>query len=412
MISNRATDISGFFAIGINYKKSNASTRGAFAVSPEQYESLLREGPRFGIREFFILSTCNRTEVYGFAENGLQLASLLCSQTKGDLETFRRLWYCKQGLPAVQHLFEVGAGLDSQILGDYEIVGQIRSAVKLARNHQRIGSFLDRLVNVVLQSSKAVKNETSLSGGTISVSFAAIQYIRENITDISSKNILLIGTGKIGRNTCKNLVDYLSTRNITLINRSEEKATGLAHELGLKAKPIESLSNEIHNADIILVATNAEAPVVMLSDLLDSREKLVIDLSIPNNVEESAAALPHITLVNVDDLSRINDETLAKRRAEVPKAKQIIAKHLAEFTDWLSMRKHAPVLRAIKTKLEEIHTSPLFQFENSDYILTGSEAGEKIQRVINVTASKFRNQNQGGCYYIEAINDFIAAEIR
>jgi glutamyl-tRNA reductase len=209
MTANQSMDISKFHIAGINYKKSNVATRGQFAIGNEQYAVILEKAVALGINELFILSTCNRTEIYGIAENAHQLVELLCSQTKGDAGEFNEIAYVKQGKKAIQHLFDVSAGLDSQILGDYEIVGQIKAAVKFSKERGFIGTFIDRLVNAVLQSSKAIKNETSISGGTISVSFAAVQYIREKVKNIASKKILLLGTGKIGRNTCKNLVDYL-----------------------------------------------------------------------------------------------------------------------------------------------------------------------------------------------------------
>ena len=135
------------------------------------------------------------------ADEASQLVDLLCTQTIGSKTTFTELAYVKQGTLAVQHLFNVAAGLDSQILGDYEIVGQIKLAVKFSREHGFIQAFTDRLVNAVLQSSKSVKNNTEISGGTVSVSFAAVQCIKEKFGSVADKNILLIGTGKIGRNT-------------------------------------------------------------------------------------------------------------------------------------------------------------------------------------------------------------------
>lgn len=407
MQANGPKEINSFFITGINYRKTDAAIRGQFAISQDQYITLLQQAPSFGVTELFIVSTCNRTEIYGFAENAAQLARLLCTQTEGSPETFSQLCYTKQGLDAIEHLFNVGAGLDSQILGDYEIVGQIKQAAKIAKQHDRIDAFTERLLNCMLQSSKAIKNNTSLSDGTVSVSFAAVQYIREHITHIMDKRILLLGTGKIGRNTCKNLVDYLGTKNITLVNRTEEKASLLADELHVKAAPLESLEQQIQEADIILVATNAEEPVILTSQLRNNGEKLIIDLSIPHNVEPGAKELPQITLVNVDELSKMKDETLARRQAEVPKAKIIIAEHMADFSEWYQMRKHVPVLKAVKTKLKEIHTSPLFipLYNHPGY---KTNADEKIQRVINGMANKLKEQNQKGCHYIEAINEFIA----
>jgi glutamyl-tRNA reductase len=404
MQANSIKDISNFWIVGINYKKTDAAIRGQFAIQGEQHATILKSASAHGLNELFVLSTCNRTEIYGFADNASQLIELLCSHTAGTKQLFEELAYVKNGHEAIRHLFYVSAGLDSQILGDYEIVGQIKSAVKFAKEHGCINVLVERLVNTVLQSSKAIKNQTELSGGTVSVSFAAVQYIREHVKDVADKKILLLGTGKIGKITCKNLVHYLKTTNITLINRTEEKAVELARELGLSHAPITELSNYISQSDIILVATDSTEPTILSSHLEEQTNKLILDLSIPYNVEAAAQHLPHVTLINVDELSKLKDETLAKREAEVPKAKAIIDEHLAGFLEWYEMRKHVPVLKAVKTKLKEIHNSPLFipLYNNSTH------TEEKIQRVINGMAFKMKGQNQRGCHYIQAINEFIA----
>lgn len=394
-----------FFTAGINYKKTDAAIRGEFAIGSEQYASLLEKATRKGIKEVFVLSTCNRTEIYGIADNVQVLIELLCHETAGDADTFQQLCYIKQGSDAIQHIFEVGAGLDSQILGDYEIVGQMKLAVKFARERGCIGAFMERLFNTVLQSSKAIKNETALSGGTISVSFAAIQFLKQQITDTRNKKIVLLGTGKIGRNTCKNLVDYLDTTDITLINRTDDKAIELAAELGLKAAPFTAMQAEVNAADIVIVATNAEKPMITRQDLLHSGSKILIDLSIPNNIEPAAGTLPQITLANVDDLSVINDITLQKRIAEVPKARSIIQQHRQEFAEWWLLRSHVPVLKAVKQKLHDMHSCSMFQSISQ----VNSIDKAAIQKVVNTVAVKMRSQHQPGCYYIEAINDFMTS---
>ena len=398
------SDISKFWVAGINYKKVDAATRGQFSIQDNKYTQLLERALANGFTDVFVLSTCNRTEIYGLAEEVSQLIDLLCEQTAGNKATFLESAYVKKGHEAIEHLFNVSAGLDSQILGDYEIVGQIKTAVKLAKNCGCINVFLERLVNTVLQSSKAIKNQTGLSGGTVSVSFAAIQYIRENIKAVASKRILVLGTGKMGKSTCKNLVHYLRTKNITLINRTEEKAAELARELELKHAPLNELGQHISDSDIILVATDSAEPTILLSHLATQSKKLVLDLSIPYNVEAAVQSLSHVTLVTVDELSRLKDKTLTERKAEVPKAKAIIDQYVADFMEWYEMRKHVPVLKAIKTKLKEIHNSPLFipLYNNATH------TEEKIQRVINGMAYKMKEQNQKGCHYIEAINEFIA----
>jgi glutamyl-tRNA reductase len=218
----------------------------------------------------------------------------------------------------------------------------------------------------------------------------------------------LIGTGKIGRSTCKNLVDYLDTNNITLLNRTADKARDLADELGVKHANADQLQHLVQESDIILVATNAEEPIVLTDYLTIANPKLIIDLSVPCNVEKSAASLAHIELINVDDLSKLKDETLARRKAEVPKAVGILSGYITEFLEWYEMRKHVPVLKAVKSKLLEIHSRKLYM---ELYPLPAAQklyTEERIQRIINGMANKLRAQNQRGCHYIEAINEYIA----
>jgi glutamyl-tRNA reductase len=405
MTTNKATAISDFYIVGINYKTVNAETRGRFAVNNDQYEAILEKAPYYHVKSLFVLSTCNRTEVFGIAGNVDDLINVLCSQTKGGKSDFSRLCYIKKGIAAVEHLFHVAAGLDSQILGDHEIVGQLKQAMKFSKDRGFINCFLERLGNSALQSSKMIKNETTLSSGTVSVSFAAIQYIKQTISNCKEKEILVIGIGKMGLTTCRNLVHYLDTTNITLINRSGDKAEELATELNLKFAPVSQLNAHIESADIIIVATNADEPIVLNKHLENSKRKLVIDLSIPYNVEPSIRELSNVTLINVDELSRLQDETLRRRRSEIPKAQNIMAHHIALFLEWYNMRKNAQALNVIKLKLNDMLSQQVILNTNSSEL----DATQRIQRILNCVAWKMRNQNQIGCQYIEAINEFMMA---
>ena len=407
MQTNKPSDILNFYVAGINYKKTDAATRGMFSISSEHYEYLLGAAAEHGVSSLFVLSTCNRTELYGIADNADRLVSLLCSCTQGDVDTFRQTAYILRGREAVEHLFSVGAGLDSQLLGDYEIVGQLKQAVKFSKERGGMNCFMERLVNAALQSSKEIRTNTALSGGTVSVSFAAVQYIKEHVINYEHCKIVLVGTGKIGRNTCKNLVDYLGATNITLINRSEDKAIQLAQELGLNHAALDKLSGQVRLADIILVASNADEPAILRSHLENAGDKLIIDLSVPNNVEASARELLNITLVNVDELSKMKDATLKKREAEVPMAMNIIAKHQEQFLDWCHMRRNAPVLSAIKGTLKKIADIHERELNNPQTRCPYIAAEQRIQQVINGVAGRMQSQNQPGCHYLQAINEFI-----
>ncbi|MDQ6904251.1 MAG: glutamyl-tRNA reductase [Bacteroidota bacterium] len=334
MTSGKTSYLQNFFIAGLNYKNANEPIRGRFAINFEQYDKILKLAPSYGIDNLMILSTCNRTEIYGFSENASQLIQLLCSQTVGCEKEFNDLAYIEDGLNAAKHLYNVASGLDSQILGDYEITGQLRKAISFSRDHNFIGTTFDRLLNSVLKSTKKIKTVTSLSDGSVSVSFAAVKYIKESSGYTNKNKILVLGIGKIGSNTCKNLINYFGTSNITVINRTDEKAFELARKLNLRFAPMHELPDHIETADIIIVATHATSPVILKSFLTDKGNKLVIDLSIPSNVEDGAGSLPNITLINVDRFSKIKDDSLKKREAEIPKATTIIDEHIDEFFRW------------------------------------------------------------------------------
>ncbi len=190
-----------FYAIGLNYKKADAEIRGHFSISEEAQANMLQQAKEEGIVSLSVISTCNRTELYGITQHPFQLIKLLCQHTNGTVEEFEKVAYIHKNKDAVNHLFKVGTGLDSQILGDFEIISQLRNGFRRAKNMGVMDPFLERLANAVIQASKRIKNETEISTGATSVSFAAVQYIMARVPYVSEKNILLFGTGKIGRNT-------------------------------------------------------------------------------------------------------------------------------------------------------------------------------------------------------------------
>ncbi|MFZ1800396.1 MAG: glutamyl-tRNA reductase [Chitinophagaceae bacterium] len=396
--------IEEFIVAGINYKKTDIITRGQFAILPEKITGLYTEAKNAGLNELFILSTCNRTEIYGLSPTAGKLVELLCSNSSGDTETFDKVGYVYRGIEAIKHLFKVGAGLDSQLLGDYEIVGQLKQAIKCSKENACTHAFLERLGNYVLQSSKAVKNKTALSGGTVSVSFSTIKYLQKNVPDIAEKNILLIGTGKLGACTSKNLVDYLHTQKITLINRTEKKAGALAETLGVKFSGMENFQEEIILADIIIVATSSEKPVITPAQTTDDKKRIFIDLSIPNNIDPAIKNLQNVSLINVDELSAIKDETLQNRISEVPKAMEILQAHFAEFMEWFSMRQNVPVLKAVKEKLIDMDEKYFIQNIPS----SKGTPDVCVQKIINAMAKRIKTHATPGCDYINAIHDFVA----
>ena len=346
-----------FYVIGLSYKKADAKMRGEFSLDHNAKTNLMVQAKASGIESLVATSTCNRTEIYGFARHPFELIKLLCDNTQGTVEDFQTVAYVYKNSDAIQHMFKVGAGLDSQILGDFEIISQLKLSAKISKKHQLLNAYLERLINSVIQASKRIKTETELSSGATSVSFASVHYIKKTVDAISTKNILLFGTGKIGRNTCENLIKHTKNEHITLINRTRDKADKIAGKFKLLVKDYSQLQEEIGNADILIVATGAQNPTIDKHLIQNKKPLLILDLSIPKNVDENVKELPQVTLVHLDHLSQMTDETLENRKQFIPVAESIITEIKAEFEAWIDNRKFAPTIKALKEKLQVFATS-------------------------------------------------------
>ncbi|MDA7705846.1 glutamyl-tRNA reductase [Flavobacteriaceae bacterium] len=346
-----------FYVIGLSYKKADAKMRGEFSLDQAAKTNLLLQAKASGIESLVATSTCNRTEIYGFARHPFELIKLLCDNTQGTVEEFQTVAYVYKNSDAIQHMFKVGAGLDSQILGDFEIISQLKLSAKVSKKHQLLNAYLERLINAVIQASKRIKTETELSSGATSVSFASVHYIKKTVDEISSKNILLFGTGKIGRNTCENLIKHTKNEHITLINRTRDRADKVAGKFKLLVKDYSQLQEEIGNTDILIVATGAQNPTIDKHLIQNKKPLLILDLSIPKNVNENVMDLPLVNLVHLDHLSQMTDETLEKRKVYIPIAESIISDIQAEFEAWVDNRKFAPTIKALKEKLQVFATA-------------------------------------------------------
>ncbi|MBS9461134.1 glutamyl-tRNA reductase [Flagellimonas sp. 389] len=376
-----------FYAIGLSYKKADAEIRGKFSLDVPAIDKIMVQAKEEGIDGLLVISTCNRTEFYGFAQHPYQLIKMLCDQTQGNVEEFQKVAYVYKNHDAISHMFKVGTGLDSQILGDFEIISQIKQGFYRSKKHEMANPFLERLCNAVIQASKRIKNETELSSGATSVAFASVRYILDTVPNISEKNILLFGTGKIGRNTCKNLVKHSKNSQITLINRTREKAEVVAGKFDLTVKDYGDLQSEIRRADILVVATGAQLPTISKALIYAKKPLLILDLSVPKNVSDDVLELENVSLVHLDQLSQITDDTLNKRKEFVPKAEGIIEQVREEFLKWLETRKFAPVINALKEKLkimkeEEIdfHSKKLSDFNEDQAEIISDRIIQKITK--------------------------------
>ena len=387
---------STFYALGLSYKKADATIRGKFSLDAKAQSILLMQAEAEGIESLIVTSTCNRTEIYGFAKHPYELIKLLCENSNGSVEEFQEVAYIYKNQEAINHMFRVGTGLDSQILGDFEISSQIRNAFNLSKSNGLINTFMDRLVNSVIQASKRIKTQTDISSGATSVSFASVQYIFKNVDDIANKNILLFGTGKIGRNTCENLVKHTKHSQITLINRTKDKAEKLAKKLNVVVKDYADLQLELQKADVVVVATGAQNPTIDKTILNLKKPLLILDLSIPKNVNENVKDIDGVTLIHMDQLAQITDETLENRKQHIPQAELIIEEIKEEFNSWNKNRKFAPTIQALKEKLNSIKEGEL-NFQRKKITNFHEEQAELISnRIIQQITKHFVNHLKDG----------------
>lgn len=387
----KKTKADTFYVVGLNYQKADAEIRGRFSLGEISKECLLKQAKEEGISSLIAISTCNRTELYGFAQHPFELIKLLCDNSNGTVDDFQRVAYIHKNNDAIHHLFRVGTGLDSQILGDFEIISQIKSGFIQSKALGLTTNYFERLINAVIQASKRIKNETEISSGATSVSFASVQYIMEHVQDISAKNIVLFGTGKIGRNTCENLVKHTKNDHITLINRTRDKAVEVAGKFNLIVKDFEDLEEEVGKADVLIVATGASSPTISKSILKNGKPLLILDLSIPRNVDLNVEECSGVQLIHLDYLSQMTDKTLDRRKQFIPQAEAIIDEVKSEFIEWTKMRKFAPTIHALKSKLELIKENELNyqrkKIENFD-----EQQAELISmRIIQKITTQFAN---------------------
>ena len=382
-------DCKKFYLIGLNYKKADVKTRSRFSITKDKQMQLLHDAKDNGIQSVVVLSTCNRIEIMGFAKHPFQLISLLCKYSKGSVEEFAKVSYVFKNSEAAEHVIRIATGIDSQILGDYEIVGQLKDAFYMSKEAETVNAYLERLFNVALHASKETKNKTSISSGTTTVSYAAIQYIKDHQKEFDGKRILVYGLGDIGESTAKSCQEYLNNYEVTVINRTDEKAFNLTKEVEVKAKKHEELKEAIHENDIVIVATGASEPTVVEKDIPKGKKQLIIDLSIPRNVDPKVVNLEEKQLIDVDMLSEKTKKTLEDRKKQIPLVEEIIRTQKSEFYEWLAFRKSTPAINSLKKSLENLQKEALTSCAKK-HDSDGLDLAENVSaQMINKIVSKF-----------------------
>ncbi len=418
-------------AVGVSHKRTPVEVRERLAFSSTQLPDLFNRLKATGkIAGCVVISTCNRTEFYAASrdiDGALsEIWRFLSDESGIEIDQLQDYIYSLTCQQAIAHLFKVTSGLDSMVLGEQEILGQVAKAYQLACENGASNSVLNVLFQKALKVGKQVQTETRIGSGASSVGSAAVKLARQIFIDIEDCSILLIGAGEMGRLVAQNLSNNCVSE-MTVCNRSYDKAQEVALQFGALAVPFEDLLECLSRADLVVSCTSASDHIVTKEQLLSltkergSRPIALIDLAVPRDIDPESAELECVHLYNVDDLQGIVDESLSEREQEAFKARDIIKNAVDNFMKWLNDRAAVPTIKALRQKGEEIRDAELEKALRKFGNLTVRE--EKILRsmahaitnkITNTPIIKLReySQTDQGHMYARVLLDLFGLQIR
>jgi glutamyl-tRNA reductase len=357
--------------IGVNHRTSPLSMLERVALAPTDVpKSITGLVSRINIREAVVLSTCNRTEVYAVAERFhgayADIRDFFCEIGGLDPDDLHPHLYSQHDDAAVSHLFEVAAGLDSAVLGETEILGQVRHAWELAQTEGGARSTLNLLFRHAIETGKRARTETAISRSTASVSSAAVEMVADRLGDIAGLRVLVVGAGEMGEGVAVALVGAGAT-HITVTNRTHERAVALAERVQGHVVPYTELSAALAEADVLLTCSRAGTVVVDAELVAAARQgvdtpMLVVDIAVPRNVDPAVAELPGVTLLDLDDLRDWAARGLEARRHEAEHVRTIVRDEVERFAVESMARQAAPLVASLHERAEQIREAELERF--------------------------------------------------
>jgi glutamyl-tRNA reductase len=344
------------FLVGLSHKSAPIEVRERVALSGDALKSALEELHRTdGVGEALVVSTCNRVEVYVHADADGAARQFFTSRAP---EAGDHL-YVKEGVEAVRHLFRVSASLDSMVVGEQQVLGQVKEAYGLASAAQVAGSYVSRLCNRAFATAKRVRSETDIGKGATSMSQVAVELVEKIFGDLRGRAILLAGAGKMGALSAKALAD-LGADRILVTNRSAERGLALAQQVNGSFRQWEELSRLLVEADVVIVSTGAPT-YVLGRDAVHAamkarrqRSLCLIDLAVPRNVDPAAGQLPDVFAYDVDDMERVVETNHAARKGEALRAEAIVEAEVMSFAKEREARAALPVLSQLRRRAEAI----------------------------------------------------------
>lgn len=356
--------------LGLNYTSAPLHLRERLAFNEEQLRASLARlfctHLQSSLAELIILSTCNRIEIYA-ASNQLaypELEAFLSDARGVPVQELHPYLYRFQDADAARHLFNVAAGLDSLVIGEPQILGQITRALELGRGQNAAGPTLNRLFQAAIHAGKRARTETAISRNPASVSSLAASVAEKTLGHIRSASVVVLGAGEMAELTVEALRKR-GVEKIRVVNRTLERAQALSQRWGAESATFESISESLHEADIVISSTGAPHLILsaqMVGDAMRTRPErglVLIDIAVPRDIDPDAAAIPHVRLFDIDGLNARLEDSLTRRMDEVPQVRQILAEELSEFEGYLKSLEMLPIIADIHQQAEAIRTAEL-----------------------------------------------------
>jgi glutamyl-tRNA reductase len=349
-------------SIGLNHTTAPIEVRERAAVAAEHLDdALLDISKRTGIEEATILSTCNRTEVYcQLPESNIEVVSdWLCDFHDLRKDEVAPFLYAFPGQAAVKHAFRVAAGLDSMVIGEPQILGQMKTAFAKAHKNGNTGKVLNRLFQHTFSVAKEIRTSTTIGSHAVSVAYAAVSLAKQIFSDISEQTVLLIGAGETIELSCRHLYAQ-GVRKIIVANRTVARAEGLAKEFGAEVISLHELPTRLADADLVFSSTASTLPILgkgAFESALKARKNkpvLVVDLAIPRDVEKEVGDLSNMYLYTVDDLKQVVTENLESRKNAAVEAEKIVDEHTLQFMHWFKNLQSIPTIRQLRDRTSSI----------------------------------------------------------
>jgi len=383
--------------IGLNHKTADVDVREKVAFAGEKLEPALNELTGLdGISEAIVLSTCNRVEIYANVEDPAEAEKAVkdfIARFHGvEREALDRSLFVHTGDDAVRHVFRVASSLDSMVVGEPQILGQLKDAFDAALERKKTGVFLNRLMKKAISVAKRVRTETRIAENAVSISFAAVELARKIFDDLSTKSAMLLGAGEMAELAARHLINA-GVKSMCVANRTYSRCVELAKEFCGMPVAFENFLNEMHHVDIVICSTGAPNYVVTREQMKPmmrerrNRQLFIIDISVPRNIDPAINELDNVFLYDVDDLQGVVDNNVEQRNREAAKAEAIVDEEIGVFNAWVSSLDAVPTVVALRERAEGIREEELQKALNKL-----GDVDARTEKIVRALASNIVNK--------------------